>query len=142
MSKNILISMRNTQIIDDEPQLIEVTARGQYFVEDNKEYILFEELLEEIGDVVLNRIIIDEENNTIKVKKEGSIAFELEFKNSLRHSSIYKTALGELAIDVTTKKLNVTRDNLKILITVEYSLAMNFDEVAVCTMEIECIYLE
>jgi Uncharacterized protein conserved in bacteria len=142
MSKNILISMRNTQIIDDEPQLIEVTARGQYFVKENKEYILFEERVEELGDVVLNRITIDEKNNTVKVKKEGSIAFELEFKNSLRHSSIYKTVLGELAIDITTKKLNVTRDSLKILIIVEYSLAMNFDEVAVCTMEIECSHLE
>ena len=71
MTKDVLISIRGFQIVDDDDdaQPVELIAPGQYYCRNGKHYVLYDEVDEDDGSITKNRIKI--QDDYVGITKKG-----------------------------------------------------------------------
>ncbi|MBE6903865.1 MAG: DUF1934 domain-containing protein [Ruminococcaceae bacterium] len=133
MSKAI-ISIKGTQIIDEEPNVIEFITDGIYTCnEAGKRITYFEtELTGEKG--VKN--VINVQDDTIIITKNGPYKTQLILENGKRHHCPYNTPFGMMTMGINTQEINdgLTKQGGNLFVS--YELEINHNTASVNKLEI------
>lgn len=133
MTKDVLITISGLQFMDEEgAEPVEVITAGEYYYRNGKHYILYDEVMEGFRGITKNRIKIGE--NCMDISKRGVSNVHMCFEKNKKNLTSYQTPYGNLMIGIDARNLCITEDEDAIDIKVEYSLEMNYEHLAECSL--------
>lgn len=77
MTKDILVRVRGVQTIGEEEDTVEMITPGTYYVKNGKQYLIYDESLDETGTPTHNTVKVME--NRIEVMKRGLVESHMIF---------------------------------------------------------------
>ena len=133
MTKDVLITVSGRQFdIGDEPVVL--VTRGNYYQKNGKHYVLYEEQPDEYEDVIKNRIKFYDGN--FEMVKKGAVSSALRFCIDEKSESVYRTAAGDVLMEVVTSDIDISETENKMRVTVNYKLNINGQFISDCEVEI------
>ena len=134
MTKDILVRVRGVQTIGEEEDTVEMITPGTYYVKNGKQYLIYDESLDETGTPTHNTVKVME--NRIEVMKRGLVESHMIFEPGRRTTANYRTPMGLFLMGITTSLLEVEEDEESILLRIKYSMEMNGEYAFDCNTEI------
>ncbi|HEX3020998.1 MAG TPA: DUF1934 domain-containing protein [Lachnospiraceae bacterium] len=134
MTKDVLIAIAGLQFDIDSDETIEVITVGQYYKKDDKHYIFFDEILEETGETVKNRIKIGEDQ--VEILKSGASNVHMVFETGKKNITYYSTPFGNLMIGIDTLRIDLEEELEQILLKIDYVLDVNYAHVSDCSIKL------
>lgn len=132
MTKDVLIKVSGVQFdVQDEP--IELMVPGNYYMKNDKHYVLFEEQPEDNGPVTKNIVKFDKTFFEM-IKKGGNNSY-LRFDKDKKNSTVYQTPAGPMQVDVLTHEFSVQEEEEQIAVKVKYALDINYQFVSECEVD-------
>lgn len=128
MNKDVLITVSGIRLEGSEEEDIELVTSGQYYNKGGKDYILYEEYLEETAETSKCNIIVD--NNKIDIVKHGLANVHMIFDKLKRNTSYYQTPYGNLVMGFDTTDLRVKKEEEEINIYIKYNIDINHSHVS------------
>ena len=119
MTKDILVRVRGVQTIGEEEDTVEMITPGTYYVKNGKQYLIYDESLDETGTPTHNTVKVME--NRIEVMKRGLVESHMIFEPGRRTTANYRTPMGLFLMGITTSLLEVEEDEEAILLRIKYS---------------------
>lgn len=135
MTKEVLVSVRGTQFMDENGDTIELIAPGTYYLKNGKHYILYDESMEEVDIITHNRVQISPDK--IEVFKRGVVETHMVFETGKKTMANYLTPVGLIVLGLTTASLTVEVEENAIHAVINYALEMNGEQVSSCTLGID-----
>ena len=129
MTKDVLIKISGMQF-DVQDEAIELIVPGNYYIKNDKHYVLFEEQPEDNGPVTKNIVKFDDTFFEM-IKKGGNNSY-LRFDKNKKNSTVYQTPAGPMQIDVLTHDFLVKEMEDEIAVKVKYALDINYQFVSEC----------
>ena len=123
MAKDVLVSVKGTQFIDNDSDSIEVITSGTWYEKNGKQYLMYEETYEEMQVTTKNTVKITPE--LIEVTKKGEVSSKMIYEIGKKHMSNYMTPMGLIVLGITTKDIFVEADGEKLQAEVRYAMEMN-----------------
>ena len=123
MTKDILVRVRGVQTIGEEEDTVEMITPGTYYVKNGKQYLIYDESLDETGTPTHNT-------------KRGLVESHMIFEPGRRTTANYRTPMGLFLMGITTSLLEVEEDEESILLRIKYSMEMNGEYAFDCSTEI------
>ena len=140
MTKEVLVSISGLHMAvndmesnDDEP--IEVLSSGTYYFKNGKHYVFFEEVSEGMPGVTKTQIKW-KEGELLEVSKKGLSNVHMIFEKNRKNRCYYDTPFGRLNLGIFMTEMMVDEKEEEILIRAEYSLDVNYEPLADCTIRI------
>ena len=140
MTKEVLVSISGLQMAvndmesnDDEP--IEVLSSGTYYFKNGKHYVFFEEVAEGMPGVTKTQIKW-KDTELLEVSKRGLSNVHMIFEKNRKNTCYYDTPFGRLNLGIFMTEMKVDEKEEGILIRAEYSLDVNYEPLADCTIRI------
>lgn len=132
MEKEVLISIKGLQRVEDQEDTVETVSAGQYYRKNGKHFLLYDEMSEGPG-TVKNMLRIDE--TELSLKRSGSAAgqsmsTELLFRLHDRVSSEVQTPMGVLNLEFETSSLRIRETEEQIVALLEYKTYANGEQIA------------
>ena len=81
MTRDVLVSITGARFSEHDKEDVEMIIGGDYFWKNGKHYVLYEEVMEESGEVVKNTVKITPDS--MDILKKGSINTHMVFQNRL-----------------------------------------------------------
>lgn len=134
MTKDILVRVRGVQTIGEEEDTVEMITPGTYYVKNGKQYLIYDESLDETGTPTHNTVKVM--GNRIEVMKRGLVESHMIFEPGRRTTANYRTPMGLFLMGITTSLLEVEEDEESILLRIKYSMEMNGEYAFDCNTEI------
>lgn len=123
MAKDVLVSVKGTQVIDGEHDSIEVITSGTWYEKNGKQYIMYEETYEEMQATTKNIVKISPE--LVEVTKKGAITSKMVYEQEKQHMSNYMTPMGLIVLGITTKDIFVEASEDALHLEIQYAMEMN-----------------
>ena len=120
--------------IGEEEDTVEMITPGTYYVKNGKQYLIYDESLDETGTPTHNTVKVME--NRIEVMKRGLVESHMIFEPGSRTTANYRTPMGLFLMGITTSLLEVEEDEESILLRIKYSMEMNGEYAFDCNTEI------
>ena len=140
MTKNVLVSISGMQMAindgesnDDEP--IEVLSPGTYYYKNGKHYVFFEEVAEGQQGVTKTQIKW-KDSELLEVSKKGLSNVHMIFERNKKNRCYYDTPFGRLNLGIFMTDMLVDEKENYIHIQAEYSLDVNCEPLADCSIQI------
>lgn len=140
MTKDVLVSISGLQMAvndtensDEEP--IEVLSAGTYYFKNGKHYVFFEEVAEGIQGVTKTQIKW-KDSELLEVSKKGLSNVHMIYEKNRKNRCYYDTPFGKLNLGIFMTDMMVSEKEEEILIRAEYSLDVNYEPLADCTIRI------
>ena len=125
--KDVLISIKGIQGIDEEKDVIEFTTEGRYGIKDGKYYLYYDEGQMMENCEVKTRIFINSPSSLV-LQRSGSIKSRMEIEKEKRNSCFYSTPIGELCIGIYGEKLDINLNDsggsIEMIYTIDSDLRM------------------
>lgn len=138
MIKNVLITVRGTQTVDQESETIETTHSGTYRSLPDMDVVLYEEImLDDAGNAGgSTKNIMKIQDSQFTLVKKGAIQTEMHFAENHTFHGFYQTPIGvfDMTIHTTTLQIQTTEDRIDLKI--QYALELNGMHVSDCDMKI------
>lgn len=134
MAKDVLLSIKGTQVIDGEKDSVEVITGGIWYEKNGKQYLMYEETYEEMQVTTKNTVKITPD--LIEVAKKGAVSSKMIYERGKQHMSNYMTPMGLIVLGITTKDIFVEADAEKLCVEIEYAMEMNGQFVSNSTLMI------
>ena len=146
MTKDVLISITglHTGIFptddewisheEEEYEPIEVVTPASYYWKNNKHYILYEDIMEGLGEVTKNKIKISG-TDSLEIMKTGFTNAHMVFEKNKKTLTYYETPLGQLLVSVNTRRMDVDVAENNIRVLVDYELDVDHEPLADCRIE-------
>lgn len=128
MTRDVLVSITGARFSEHDKEDVEMIIGGDYFWKNGKHYVLYEEVMEESGEVVKNTVKITP--NSMDILKKGSINTHMVFQKGQKNVSCYLTPVGELTVGIETRDIEITETEDFLKVDVEYALEINYDHIA------------
>ncbi len=139
MTKEVLIKISGLQYavddLDHEDGPIETITPGKYYFKDDTHYIFYEEFVEGMPGVIKTQIRVHGKES-VEVIKKGLSNVHMIFEKNKTNRCFYNTPFGELNLGIATGNISVEESEDNINIRAAYSLDVNFDPLAECTIRI------
>ncbi len=136
MTKDVLITLRGTQQTpQNDPQEIEMIVPGEYFFEDGTHTLVYDEMMEDLDGDVHN--VTKFTHEMLDITRTGVLETRMIFHPGEHETTHYATPMGEILIDIETRKLRLTEEKDKLQLVVDYSLGMNYEPVSMNRISIE-----
>ncbi len=136
MDKNVLISIRGMQMDDkNEEGDIEVITHGEYYFQNGKHYVLYDEIVDEYEKPVKNIMKISQDN--IEITKKGSTNVHMVFEKDKKSTSYYETPMGSIMVGFLAKHISVRNEENDISVKIEYALDMNCEHLSDCVIDLK-----
>jgi uncharacterized beta-barrel protein YwiB (DUF1934 family) len=123
MKRPVEIRVYGIQEIDGEAQKQEVITRGEYYEQNGKRFLLYEEEVEEAKKTV--RTIVKESSKSIEVVKNGYISVKMSFSEGGSFNSPYDTPMGSVSLRTITRAINKSPKDDGFLWELSYSIYMD-----------------
>lgn len=140
MTKDVLVSISGMQMAindgesnDDEP--IEVLSPGTYYYKNGKHYVFFEEVAEGLQGVTKTQIKW-KDSELLEVSKKGLSNVHMIFERNKKNRCYYDTPFGRLNLGIFMTDMLVDEKENYIHIQAEYSLDVNCEPLADCSIQI------
>lgn len=134
MGKDVLVSVKGTQVIGEESDTVEVITSGTWHEKNGKQYLIYEETFEEIRETTKNTVKISP--GMIEVTKRGVVESRMVYERGKKHVANYMTPMGLIVLGITTKELFVEAGRETLHAEVKYALEMNGQFVSDSSLEI------
>lgn len=135
MTKDVWISIESLQKTEDQQSdKIEVISPGSYYKKNGRNYVLYEEIMEEEGIFTKNTLRFDD--NMVSITKRGDVNVEMLFEKNKRNMTNYVTTYGTLLVGIEASKVEVRETEDVIGILIEYSLDVNYEHLYDCIINI------
>lgn len=128
MTKDVLITISGFRLDGSEEEDIELITSGQYFNKSGKDYILYEEYLQELDEATKCNIIIDDDK--VNIIKHGPANVHMIFDKLKRNSSYYNTPFGNLLMGFNTTDLKIEKEEEEMRIFIKYNIDINNQHVS------------
>ncbi len=136
MTKDVMLSIRGLQFDHGpESEEIETIQWGQYYKRNGTHYVLFDELMEGFQEPVHNTIKF--KNHEMNLTKKGLLNVSMVFEEDKKNMTNYRTPYGNLLIGLDTSRVSFTEKEDEIKVSVEYTLDVNYEYLADCSIEIK-----
>lgn len=133
MTKDVLISISGFLFQqEDGTNQIESITKGDYYKKEHSHFVLFEEVTEGSDETIKN--IIKFSDNTVSVTKKGLINVNMLFEENKKNMSNYVTPYGNILIGLDTRRVDMTEEENRILVQVDYALEANYEHLADCQL--------
>ena len=140
MTKDVLVNISGMQMTindvendDDEP--IEVLSPGTYYYKNGKHYVFFEEVAEGMQGVTKTQIKW-KDSELLEVSKKGLSNVHMIFEKNKKNRCYYDTPFGRLNLGIFMTDMLVDEKENFIHIQAEYSLDVNCEPLADCSIQI------
>lgn len=134
MSKEVLISISGLQFSTESEDTVELITMGNYYLKNDKHYVIYDEMIEGFSEVTKNTIKFSE--NSVDIIKNGVTNVHMSFELNKKNLTYYDTPFGNLLIGINTRKINISEMEDKTLLEINYALDINYDFVADCKIQI------
>ncbi len=106
MIKDVIISIKGTQGIDGESDVVEFTTEGRLGIKDGKYFLSYEEgkLLE--GAEVKTKMLINSPQSVV-LQRTGDINSRMEIIKGERRTCFYSTPVGNISIGIYGEELDI-----------------------------------
>lgn len=132
MTKDVLVSITGAHVMDGQDGNVEVITAGNYYYKNGRHYVIYDELVEGIDGAVKNTIKIG--NGTVDVIKSGGTRSHMVFEQEKKNVSCYVTPFGQMMVGVNTNSINVAETEHKLVVQVDYTLDINYEEMSKCRL--------
>ncbi|MBR3646501.1 MAG: DUF1934 domain-containing protein [Lachnospiraceae bacterium] len=129
MNKEVLVSIKGIQTLEsNQDDSMEIVTVAEYYLRNNKHYIMYEDWDDETKTSTKNLIKISDD--LIEIQKRGTISTNMTFKCNEVNKSFYQTPFGDFSVEIDTKDIEMSIEEKNIDININYSLAINDQHVA------------
>lgn len=135
MTKDVLVTIAGLQFEIDSEEPIEVITAGQYFLKNDKHYVLYDEILEDTNEICKNRIKIGKEQ--VEILKTGASNVHMVFEKGKKNLTYYNTPFGNLLIGIDTTKVEFNEGSEQLELKINYVLEVNYAHVSDCSITIK-----
>lgn len=136
MTKEVLISIKGLQFVEEEGnEPVEVITCGKYYRKNGKHYVIYEEISED--ELLPVKSVVKLSDTCLEITKKGAVNVHMMFERDKKNITYYYTQYGSLLIGVEARKLEVTETEERIRADVEYTLEINYEHIADCTITID-----
>ncbi|WP_455714152.1 DUF1934 domain-containing protein [Anaerosporobacter sp.] len=135
MTKDVLVTIAGLQFEIDSEEPIEVITAGQYFYKNEKHYVLYDEIVDDMNGICKNKIKIT--NNLVEILKTGSSNVHMVFEVGKKNLTYYNTPFGNLLIGIDTTKITCKESEEAIELNIEYGLDVNYEHVSDCGISVK-----
>ena len=136
MEKDVLVTIRGLQTLEniENPEEVELVAKGDYYYRNGHHYILFDEVTEGFSEPTRNTIKITDKS--VEVKKKGVTNVQMIFEENKRNLTYYATPFGNLQMGIAATKFAVKEEEAGVGLAIDYALEINAEHVAECQLQI------
>lgn len=122
MIKDVIISIKGIQGIDDQTDTVEFITDAKFGIKDGNFFISYDEsgMLDK-GEDVKTKIYIKGENKVL-LKRSGTINSRMLIEKGVRNSAFYSTPIGELTIGIFGEKIDFNLDEKGGNIDLKYTI--------------------
>lgn len=124
MKKNVLISIRGVQKVEDDKDVVEVLTTGSFYRRGGSYYISYDET-EATGFEGSHTVLQVENGSRVTMRRSGSVRSQLIVEQGVRHQCSYDMSEGALTIGVCGGKVNSSLTDEGGDIRFNYSLDIN-----------------
>lgn len=139
MDALITVTGKQRNLGENEPDVIEVTARGKFYERDGVYYIFYDEQMEQFEEVLHSSIKIDKQANTVEIGKKGAVQNQMLFELGKKTNSMYRTDFGLLEMGVDTDVLQVKIKDGSFHMELHYIMEVNCQLVGENTVIVSAI---
>ncbi|HIR48028.1 MAG TPA: DUF1934 domain-containing protein [Candidatus Caccousia avicola] len=125
MEENYLISILGRQVVNGEPEEIEVTTFGQYSEKNGKRYIMYREYEDSVPSSKARTSILKVENGRVTLLRSGGDETRLVLEHGRRHLCRYDTGFGAMTVGVYTHEMKNELGDEGGRLSVRYTLDVN-----------------
>ena len=150
MTKDVLVSISGDHIdIMGEPEetpeamesgrdAIEVVTPASYYCKGGKHYIIYDEVLEGMAGTIKNRIKITG-TDSVEIVKSGLSSSHMIFEKNRKNLTYYRTPYGQMLVGVNTRNMEVSVEDDRINVQVDYELDVNHEPLADCKIRMDIV---
>ncbi|MDO5417122.1 MAG: DUF1934 domain-containing protein [Lachnospiraceae bacterium] len=135
MTKDVLITISGSQMMDGENGDVEMITCGDYYSKNGKHYILYDEVMEGHEGVIKNTIKI--QPDSLDIIKTGLTNVHMVFERNKKRLTCYATPMGEMMVGLNTKSISIDEKDDNIKVQIEYSLDINYEHVSECNIVVD-----
>ena len=143
MTKDILLKIQGMHFGEqigeekdlEEEEPIEVITAGNYYNKNGKHYIKYEEIME--GEKENTSSLIKIQGDTLEVTKKGLNNVHMIFQKNKKNMSYYNMPFGNLLVGIEASQVEVKEEKDCIRVDVDYSLEVNYEHLADCSIHID-----
>ncbi len=125
--KDVLITVKGTQGIDDQSEVIELTTVGKMGFKNGMVMLSYEES-EMVGAKGIKTLLRVKDNDTVILQRTGPVESRLTIQKGVRNSCFYSTQFGDMMIGIFGEKVecNITPDGgtVKMSYTIDSNLQL------------------
>ena len=137
--KNVQITIESTQH-DVSDATEKNTYQGTYGFRDGKHYISYREsVMPDQADAVTKNII-KITDSVLSISKTGALKANMQFEQEKSHQGLYQTPLGDFAMSLHTKRLDIHAESGRLFVHVNYDLYLNQGFVSNCTVKMFIVF--
>lgn len=140
MIKDVIISIKGIQGIDDQIDTIEFTTEGRFGINDGKYYISYDECQMMENYDVKTKIFVNSPESLV-LQRSGSVKSRMEIEKGKRNSCFYSTPVGDLCIGIYGESLDINLNesggSLNMVYTIDSDLRLvSRNEVKITVKEV------
>lgn len=140
MIKDVIISIKGIQGIDDQTDTIEFTTEGRFGINDGKYYLSYDEG-QMMDNYNLKTKIFVNSPESLVLQRSGSIKSRMEIEKGKRNSCFYSTPVGDLCIGIYGESLDINLNesggSLNMVYTIDSDLRLvSRNEVKITVKEV------
>lgn len=136
MKKDVLIKISGVHTGElNGSDKIEIVTGGCYYKKNNQHYLLYDEVVEGQDEVTKNIARFDED--VFHISKSGFTNVNMSFEENKRNITNYVTPYGSLLVGVDASKVDVVENDENIQVDIAYSLDVNYEHFADCTLHMD-----
>ena len=150
MTKDVLVSIsgKHIDIMNDPAEgyetgddAIEVVTPAVYYCRNGKHYIIYDEVFEGMTGTVKNKIKITG-TDMVEIMKSGITSSHMIFEKNKKNLTYYKTPYGQMLVGVNTRNMEISVEDDKIGVLVDYELDVNHEPLADCKIKMNIMSKE
>lgn len=134
MAKDVLISVKGTQLMGEENDTIEIITSGTWYEKNGKQYLIYEEAIGDTEELTHNTVKISPDK--VEVKKKGLVESQMTFECGKKTMANYLTPVGLIVLGLTTSAMEVSAEENSLRLSITYSLEMNGEYISGCRLEL------
>ncbi len=150
MTKDVLVSISGHHIditaepeeaqeaLESDREAIEVVTPASYYCKGGKHYIIYDEVLEGMAGTIKNRIKITG-TDSVEIVKSGLSSSHMIFEKNRKNLTYYRTPYGQMLVGVNTRNMEVSVEDDRINVQVDYELDVNHEPLADCKIRMDIV---
>ncbi len=124
MDKNVIISVKGTQVAEDrEPNIMELVTEGRYYSQDGAYFVTYNE--SEVTGMSGTTTTLKVVDGVVTLMRSGSVNSHFVFQRGQKHVSYYDTEYGAFTIGIIANAVDIRMDDTGGEIRVGYQMEID-----------------